>query len=97
MLILLGIKIIYRGINSLADDLLYVCQLHFVSFRFFIFRFVSLYFVSFRFVFVSQFSSTRKSAPEYDDFLKVFTWLIGFPYQLSIISALIRKYIANFM
>jgi hypothetical protein len=44
-------KIIYRGIIPLADDLLYVCQLHFVSFRFFIFRFVSLYFVSFRFRF----------------------------------------------
>jgi hypothetical protein len=25
----------------------------------------------------------------------VFTWLVGFPYQLSIISALIRKYITN--
>jgi hypothetical protein len=25
-----------------------------------------------------------------------FTWLVGFPYQLSIISGLIRKYIANF-
>jgi hypothetical protein len=28
--------------------------------------------------------------------MKVFTWLVGFPYQLSIISALIRKYITNF-
>jgi hypothetical protein len=26
----------------------------------------------------------------------VFTWLVGFPYQLSIIPALIRKHIANF-
>jgi hypothetical protein len=28
-------KIIYRSVIPLADDLLYVCQLHFVSFRFF--------------------------------------------------------------
>ena len=27
--------------------------------------------------------------------LKVFTWFVGLPYQLSIISAWIRKYIAN--
>jgi hypothetical protein len=32
----------------------------------------------------------------FEELLKVFTWLVGFPYQLSIISALIRKYIANF-
>jgi hypothetical protein len=32
----------------------------------------------------------------FEELLKVFTWLVGFRYQLSIISALIRKYIANF-
>jgi hypothetical protein len=32
----------------------------------------------------------------FEELLKVFTWLVGFPYQISIISALIRKYIANF-
>ena len=32
----------------------------------------------------------------FEELLKVFTWLVGSPYQLSIISALIRKYIANF-
>jgi hypothetical protein len=32
----------------------------------------------------------------FEELLKVFTWLVGFPYQLSIISALIRKYIAYF-
>jgi hypothetical protein len=31
----------------------------------------------------------------FEELLKVFTWLVGFRYQLSIISALIRKYIAN--
>jgi hypothetical protein len=28
----------------------------------------------------------------FEELLKVFTWLVEFPYQLSIISALIRKY-----
>jgi hypothetical protein len=32
----------------------------------------------------------------FEELLRVFTWPVGFPYQLSIISALIRKYIANF-
>jgi hypothetical protein len=32
----------------------------------------------------------------FEELLKVFTWLVGFPYQLSIIPALIRKHIANF-
>jgi hypothetical protein len=31
----------------------------------------------------------------FEELLKVFTWLVGFPYQLSIISVSIRKYIAN--
>ena len=48
--------------------------------------------------FVTQFST--KEVLYYDDFfeelLKVVTWLVGFRYQLSMISALIRKYIANF-
>jgi hypothetical protein len=33
----------------------------------------------------------------FKELLKVFTWLVGFPYQLSIISALIRKYIGNYI
>lgn len=32
----------------------------------------------------------------FEELLKVFTWLVGFPYQLSIIAALFRKHIANF-
>ena len=32
----------------------------------------------------------------FEELLNVLTWLVGFRYQLSIISALIRKYIANF-
>jgi hypothetical protein len=32
----------------------------------------------------------------FEELLKVFTWLVGFSYQLSIISALIRKHSANF-
>jgi hypothetical protein len=60
-------KIIYRGIIPLADDLLYVYQLHFVSFRlvssFFIsFRCISFRYVSFRFV---SFSFLSLVVPQY--------------------------------
>jgi hypothetical protein len=33
----------------------------------------------------------------FEELLKVFTWLVGFPYQLSIFSALIRKCIVLYL
>jgi hypothetical protein len=64
-------KIIYRGIISLADDLLYVCQLHFVPFRFVSsfyvsFRCISFRFISFRFV---SFSFLSLVVPEFNIYL----------------------------
>jgi hypothetical protein len=46
--------------------------------------------------FVTQFSTKEVLYYDDEELLKVFAWLVGFPYQLSIISALVRKYIANF-
>jgi hypothetical protein len=84
-------KIIYRGIIPLADDLLYVCQLHFVSSFFVSFRCISLLELMLCVVDISTLNKTYLNF-EFDLFLYFFIFSSLFPYFNLFVSIFIQSY-----